>query len=98
VVRHAADAIGDLSIRRAVSRPLRVLVLMAGRIRRTSLAADEPSKSSIFWQAGMMLTGTGTVGFVCDDACAISRWVAVDGISARRDVGVAPVTVPPRSA
>ena len=46
----------------------------------------------------MLLTVTGTVGSVCDDACAISHWVAGDGIRARRDVGVAPVTAPPRSA
>jgi len=65
---------------------------------RTSLAADEPSNPPIFWQAGMLLTGTVTAGSLCDVACAISDRVVADGIRASPEVVLAPVTVPPSSA
>jgi hypothetical protein len=71
---------------------------VAGRIQRTSLAADEPSKPPIFWQAGVLLTGTVTAGSLCDVACGISERVAADRIRAGPEVVIAPVTVPPSSA
>ena len=96
----AADATGDLPMRGAVSRPRALARLMAGRIQRTSLAADEPSNPPIFWQVGMLLTVTVTVtvGSLCDVACAINDRVVADGIRASPKVVFAPVTVPPSSA
>jgi hypothetical protein len=46
----------------------------------------------------MLLTGTVTVGSLCDVACAISDRVVADGIRASPEVVLAPVTVPPSSA
>ena len=54
-------------------------------------------QSPIFWQAGMLLTGTVTVDSLCDVARVISDRVAADRIRAR-EVVLAPVTVPPSSA
>ena len=59
--------------------------------RRTEL-------SPIFWQAGMLLTGTVIVDSLCDVACGISERVAADRIRVSPEVVVAPVTVPPSSA
>ena len=71
---------------------------MAGRIQRTSLAADEPRNPPILWQPGMLLTVTGTVGSACNVACAISDPVVAGWITATPEVGVAPVAVAPSSA
>jgi hypothetical protein len=46
----------------------------------------------------MLLTGTVTVGSLCDVACAISDRVVAGGIRASPEVVFAPVTVPPSSA
>ena len=98
MVTRAADAIGDLPMRGAVSRPRALAQLMAGRIQRTSLAASEPSNPPIFWQAGMLLTSTITAGSLCDVVCAISDRVVADGIRVSPKFVFAPVTVPPSSA
>ena len=71
---------------------------MAGTQKHRSLAGDEPSNPPIFWQAGMPLTGIGTVDSLCDVACGISERVDADRIRVSPEVVVAPVTVPPSSA
>jgi len=53
-------------------------------------------QSPIFWQAGMLVTGT--VDSLCDVACGISERVAADRIRASPEVALAPVTVPPSLA
>jgi hypothetical protein len=98
VVTRAADAIGDLPMRSAASRPRALAQLMAGRIQAHHFAADEPSNPPIFWSAGMLLTGTVTAGSLRDVACAISDREIPDRIRASPKVGSAPVTVPPSSA
>jgi hypothetical protein len=97
VVTRAADAIGDLPMQGAVSRPRALAQQMAGRIQRTSLAAEETSNPPIFWQAGMLLTGTVTAGSLCDAAYAISDRAVPDRIRAIPKVVFATVTVPPSS-
>jgi hypothetical protein len=46
----------------------------------------------------MLLTVTGTVGSLCDAACATSDRVVADGIRASPEVVLAPVAVAPSSA
>ena len=55
-------------------------------------------KSPILWQAGMLLSVTGTVGSLCNVACAISDRVVAGWIRATPEVVVAPVAAAPSSA
>jgi hypothetical protein len=97
-VTRATETIGDLPIRGAVFRARALAQLMAGRIQHTSHAADKSRSPRSSGQAGMLLTGTGTVGSLCNLACAISDQVVAGWIRASAEVVIAPVAVAPSSA
>jgi hypothetical protein len=96
MVTRAANAIGELQMPGAASRPRALAQLTAGRIQAHHLPPTNPSNPPIFWPAAMLLTGT--VGSLRDVACAISDRVVPDRIRASPKVVFAPITVPPSSA
>jgi hypothetical protein len=91
VVKRATEAVGDLPIRDAVSRPRALAQLMAGRHSAHTTCRRRTEKSPILWQAGMLLTITGTVGSLCNVTCAISD--GADWIRASPEDVLAPVAV-----
>jgi hypothetical protein len=96
-VTRATEAIGDPAIQGGLQTAFASST--AGRPhspRRSYRRRTE--KSPILWQAGMLLTVTGTVGSLCNVACAISDRVLAGWIRASPEVVVAPVAVAPSSA
>ena len=93
----ATEAIGDLPIQGGL--PAAFASPAAGRPHSPRLSYRRRTEESpILWQAGMLLTVTGTVGSACNVACAISDRVVAGWITATPEVGVAPVVVAPSSA
>jgi hypothetical protein len=97
-VTRATEAIGDRPIRRAVFRPRALAQLMAGPHSAHITCRRRTEQSPIFWQAGMLLTVTGTVGSLCHAACATSYRVVADGIRASPEDVAALDAVAPSSA
>jgi hypothetical protein len=96
-VTRATDAIGDLPIQGGLQAAFAGSA--DGRPHSAHITCRRRTeKSPILWQAGMLLTVTGTVGSRCNVACAISDRVLAGWIRASPEVVVAPVAVAPSSA
>lgn len=95
----ATETIGD-PIRGAVSRPRALAASSAaGRPHSAHITCRRRIETSpILWPAGMLLTVIGTVGSLCNVACAISYRVVAGWIRATPEVVVAPGAVAPSSA
>jgi hypothetical protein len=96
-VRRATAAIGDLPIRHGLEAAWASST--DGPPHSAHLTCRQRTeKSPILWQAGILLTVTGTVGSLCHAARAISGRVFAGWIRASPDVVLAPAAVAPSSA
>ena len=92
----ATETIGDLTIQGGL--PAAFASSSAGRPHSAHITCRRRIETSpILWQPGMLLTVTGTVGSLCNVACAISDRVVAGWIRATPEVVIAPVAVAPSS-
>ncbi len=93
----ATETIGDLTIQGGLQAAFASSA--AGRPHSPRVSyRRRTEKSPILWHAGMLLTVTGTVGSLCNVACAISDRVVAGWIRATPEVVVAPLAVAPSPA
>ena len=93
----ATETIGDLTIQGSLPAAFASSSACRPHSPRSS-CRRRTEKSPDLWHAGVLLTVTGTVGSLCNVACAISDRVVAGWITATPEVGVAPVVVAPSSA
>jgi hypothetical protein len=102
-VTRAIETIGDLPTRGAVLQAACACSAdgpphSAHTHTHTHTCRRQIERSPILWQAGMLLTVTGTVGSLYNVACANSDAVVARWIRASTEVVIAPVAVAPSSA
>ena len=93
----ATETIGDLTTQGGLQAAFASSAARRPHPPRSSYRR-RTEKSPILWHAGMLLTVTGTVGSLCNVACAISDRALAGWIRATPEVVIAPVAATPNSA